>query len=149
VVEIRLAVTGDVSAVRAVVVAAYEGYVPRIGVVPAPMTADYDGAIRRECVWVAQDDGPIVGVLVLVPYPDHLLLENIAVTPAAQGQGIGNQLLAFTEGVARRQGLDEVRLYTNVAMVDNIAYYTRHGYEETHRDEHDGFRRVFMRKRLS
>jgi hypothetical protein len=31
-------------------------------------------------------------------------------------------------------------------MTENLAYYARHGYVETHRAEHDGFRRVFFRK---
>ncbi len=33
-------------------------------------------------------------------------------------------------------------------MTENLAYYPRHGYAETHRAEQDGFRRVFFRKRL-
>ena len=47
---------------------------------------------------------------------------------------------------ARGLGLGEVRLYTNEAMTENIAYYTRHGYAEIRRHEQDGFRRVFFRK---
>ena len=54
--------------------------------------------------------------------------------------------LALAEEHARGLGLAEVRLYTNEAMTENIAYYTRHGYGETHRQEQDGFRRVFFRK---
>lgn len=110
------------------------------------MDADYDEAVRRGSVWVATDDGSVVGVLVLIPRPDHLLLENIAVTPTAQGRGIGNQLLAFAEDIARRRGLDEIRLYTHETMIENLAYYARHGYTETHRAQQDGFHRVFLSK---
>ena len=35
---------------------------------------------------------------------------------------------------------------TNEAMTENLAYYARHGYVETHRAEQDGFQRVFFRK---
>jgi hypothetical protein len=31
-------------------------------------------------------------------------------------------------------------------MTENLAYYPRHGYAETHRAEQDGFSRVFFRK---
>jgi hypothetical protein len=32
--------------------------------------------------------------------------------------------------------------YTNEAMTENLAYYARHGYAETHRAEHNGFHRA-------
>jgi len=60
---------------------AYAHYVPRIGREPAPMTADYDQVITRGQAWVAEQRGQLVGLLVLVPADDHLLLENIAVAP--------------------------------------------------------------------
>jgi ribosomal protein S18 acetylase RimI-like enzyme len=78
-----------------------------------------------------------------------LLLENVAVLPTAQGRGIGSRLLALAEDQARGLRLCEIRLYTNEAMTENLAYYTRRGYAETHRAEQDGFRRVFFRKQLA
>jgi hypothetical protein len=33
-------------------------------------------------------------------------------------------------------------------MTENLAYYPRHGYAETHRAEKDGFSRVFFRKTI-
>jgi ribosomal protein S18 acetylase RimI-like enzyme len=127
---------------------AYRSYVPRIGREPAPMTADYARAVRDGLTWVAEADGEIVGLLVLVVYPDHLLLENVAVLPSAQGRGVGALLLVLAEDEARARGLDEIRLYTNEAMTENLAYYPRRGYTQTHRAEQDGFRRVFFRKRI-
>jgi GNAT superfamily N-acetyltransferase len=146
--ELRKAEPADVAEVRAVAAAAYESYVARIGRPPAPMTADYAGAVERGEVWVAVADGAIAGLLVLVPATDHLLLENVAVRPAAQGTGVGSRLLALAEDQARRLGLTEIRLYTNVKMTENLAYYPRHGYVETHRGEGDGFSRVYFAKRL-
>ena len=145
-VELRAAVAEDVPALRALASAAYQGYVPRMGRRPAPMTADYARAVGDGQVWVAVADGVPVGLAVLVVRADHLLLENLAVSPSMQGQGIGGRLLAFAEDHARRQGLGEVRLYTNEAMTENLAYYPRHGYVETHRAEQGGFRRVFFSK---
>ena len=83
----------------------------------------------------------------LVLKPDFLLLENIAVLPSRPGRGIGARLLALAEEQARALGRDEIRLYTNEAMTENLTYYPRHGYTETHRAEQDGFRRVFFSKR--
>jgi GNAT superfamily N-acetyltransferase len=71
------------------------------GVRPRPMTADYAAHVRDDEVWVADDEGEIQGFLVLVPRGDHLLLDNVAVDPSAQGRGIGAALLALAEERAR------------------------------------------------
>jgi GNAT superfamily N-acetyltransferase len=150
--SLRPAVTADVPALEALAVAAYEKYVPRVDQLPAPMTADYDLHVRSGHVWVVVDTDAVgdcdavVGLAVLLPREDHLLLDNVAVLPAMQGQGIGNRLLALAEDEARRRGLTEVRLYTNVTMTENLAYYPKRGYVETHRAQQHGFHRVFFRK---
>jgi GNAT superfamily N-acetyltransferase len=147
-VDIRPATPADVPAIRELVVAAYRHYVPRIGREPAPMTADYAAVVAAGSAWVAEADGRLAGLVVLVPGPDHLLLENVAVDPARQGIGVGSALLRFADGRARALGLPAVNLYTNALMTENIAYYPRHGYVETHRSEEHGFHRVFFTKRL-
>lgn len=143
---VRAATAWDVAALHAVAEAAYQGYVARIGRPPAPMTADYAAAVARGTAWVATRDDTVVGLLVLLPRLDHLLLENVAVLPAEQGRGTGSRLLAFAEEQARQLGLPEIRLYTNEAMTENLAYYPRRGYTETHRARDEGFSRVFFRK---
>jgi GNAT superfamily N-acetyltransferase len=148
VLSVRRADASDVAALRVVATEAYRGYVARIGRRPAPMTADYAEAVRGGLAWAAVRDGEVVGLLVLAVKPDHLLLENVAVLPSAQGCGIGARLLALAEDQARELGRGEIRLYTNEAMTENLVYYPKHGYAETHRAEQDGFRRVFFRKRL-
>ncbi len=146
--SVRRAEAPDAAALSAVAAAAYQDYVPRIGHPPAPMTADYAAAVRAGLTWAAVEDGEIVGLLVLVLKQDYLLLENIAVLPSAQRRGVGARLLALAEEKARALGRGEIRLYTNEAMTENLAFYPRHGYTETHRAEQDGFRRVFFSKRL-
>lgn len=41
---------------------------------------------------------------------------------------------------------DRARLYTNEAMTENLAFYQRQGYIETHRGVQDGYHRVFLVK---
>ena len=148
VIAIRRAAEADAPALAKIAVAAYQHYVPRIGRPPAPMTADYPAAVRRGQAWVAAAGGELAGFIILIPRPGYLLLDNVAVLPAAQGQGIGARLLALAEDRARALHLPEIRLYTNAAMTENLAYYPRHGYTETNRADQDGFHRVFFRKRL-
>jgi len=149
VITVRPAREAEAVTLRQVAAAAYQHYVPRIGRAPAPMTADYSAAVRRGQAWVAVEDGHVAGFVILLAEPGYLLLENVAVLPSAQGRGIGARLLAFAEEHARASRLPEIRLYTNEAMTENLAYYPRHGYTETHRRQQDGFQRVFFRKRLS
>jgi GNAT superfamily N-acetyltransferase len=141
VVMIRRAGPGDVDELGAIAAAAYQKYVPRIGKAPAPMTADYTQAVRDRQAWAALEDGQIVGFAIIIAQPGYLLLDNVAVLPAAQGRGIGTRLLALAEEQARGLGLREIRLYTNEAMTENLTYYPRHGYAQTHRAEQDGFNR--------
>lgn len=144
--ELRRATPADVDAVRAVTTAAFEKYVPRLGGRPAPMDADHAAAVAAGRVWVAEDDGSILGYATLEQQPDHLLLDIVAVSPAAQGRGVGGRLLTLTEERARELELPEIRLCTSDVMTENIAYYPRRGYTETHRGEEAGFKRVFFRK---
>ncbi|WP_018000439.1 GNAT family N-acetyltransferase [Paracoccus sp. N5] len=145
--EIRPAGPGDVAPAARIVAAAYAGYVAMNGLVPGPMRDDYAARQREGVLWVL-DDGAVRGVLVLIAGADHLLLDNVAVDPAAQGMGYGRLLMDFAESHARRAGLPVVRLYTQEIMARNIAIYAARGYAETHRATELGLRRVYMEKRL-
>jgi N-acetylglutamate synthase-like GNAT family acetyltransferase len=145
---LRDATPADREAIERLVEAAYGMYVERIGRRPAPMDADYAGLIGAGRVTVAERDGDVMGAIVLLPMADHLLVENVAVDPAAQRAGIGRRLMAHAEDEARALGLSELRLYTNEHMVENMAWYPRLGYRETERRSESGFARVFFAKRL-
>ena len=145
--QLRPALSADLPCIERIVHAAYARYIPRIGKPPGPMGDDYAARIGAGCVWVAGD--PVLGLLVLLDAPGHLLLDNVAVDPDAQGRGIGRMLIAFAEAEARRRGCAQIRLYTHQLMTENIALYARTGWEETGRGEEDGFARVLFRKRLT
>jgi N-acetylglutamate synthase-like GNAT family acetyltransferase len=144
---IRPASRGDVGALTELARKAYAHYTERMGKEPAPMKADYQTLVDTGGVWVAERDDVLVGLLVLKFESDHVLLDNVAVSPEAQGGGIGGRLLDFTDEQAREHGVSEVRLYTNEAMTENLAYYASRGFVETHRATDHGYRRVFFTKR--
>ena len=135
-------------AVEHIVRSAYTPYIERIGRQPDPMLDDYAALIDSRRVHVLVEDGSVVGVLVLVPEKKSMLLDNVAVSPAAQGRDHGGKLIAFAEQAATDAGYDAIRLYTNEAMTENLALYARLGFSETHRLEEKELRRVYMRKRL-
>ncbi|WP_130289748.1 GNAT family N-acetyltransferase [Pseudonocardia sediminis] len=147
-VTIRPAEPADVDRARRLAHDAYRHYTERIGRPPAPMEADYAAVVDAGTMWVAEDDGRMVGFIVLLDTDDHLLLDNVAVDPLAQGRGVGARLLALAEEQAVARGHDRIELYTNEAMTENLDYYPRKGYVETRRAEQDGYRRVFFAKSL-
>jgi ribosomal protein S18 acetylase RimI-like enzyme len=146
--RIRAATAADVPAIADVVDQAYGHYVARMGKPPGPMLDDYAARVLEGVVWVLEEGAVIAGIIVLLPAMDYLLLDNIAVSPARQGSGLGRRLLAFTEAEALRLGYTEIRLYTHQTMVENQRLYASIGYEETGRGTEAGYDRVFMRKQL-
>jgi ribosomal protein S18 acetylase RimI-like enzyme len=146
--RIRAATLADVPAIGEIVERAYRHYIPRIGKPPGPMLDDYAARVAEGAVWVIEEGSGIAGILVLLPKPDYLLLDNIAVDPVRQGAGLGRRLLAFAEAEAMRCGYREIRLYTHQTMTENQRLYAAIGYEETGRGTEAGYERVFMRKPL-
>ena len=121
----------DAAAVQEISAAAYiPVYQTLIGVVPKPAHEDYAVRIERGEVWLLEEGNGLPGVVVLEPTTDHLMVYSIAVHPRHQGKGHGKLLLAFAEQRAAATGLSEVRLYTNVRMKRNLAFYRSCGYAE-------------------
>ncbi len=141
----------EAPALAALVADAYGHYVARIGRAPGPMLDDYALRIAAGQAHIAEDAaGTLLGLIVLEPCDDGaLLLDNIAVRPAAQGLGVGRALMLFAEAEARRRGATCLRLYTHERMVENIALYARVGFVETGRVTEQGFARVYMEKPLA
>src|SRR3954451_6820934 len=144
--EIRPAVEADVPTVKALTDAAYRHYIERIGRVPQPMERDHAANVAAGQVFVTGD--PVTGLVVIEERDDHLYLDNLAVHPDAQGQGVGRRLLDFVEARARELGLPEVRLYTHAMMWENQQIYPKFGYEVVERRVDGPYDRVHYRKRL-
>ena len=145
----RTATAADAPAISLLVDAAYRHYVERIGFPPRPMQDDYTQVIRKAQVTVAEDDAAIIGVIVLGVDAEGFFIDNVAVHPSYRGRGVGKRLLEFAEAEARRAGFDSIYLYTHEKMTENIALYSRIGYEEYDRRRQDGFSLVYMRKPLA
>jgi ribosomal protein S18 acetylase RimI-like enzyme len=126
--EMRQATAADAGAIRDLTRQAYAKWVPLIGREPKPMTADYDQAVGKHRFDLLYVDGTLAALIETIHEADHLLVENVAVSPDFQGRGLGRKLMAHAEVLARELGFDEIRLYTNQRFVENIALYGRLGY---------------------
>lgn len=148
-VEIRRARPDDATAMQACVHAAYAHYVERLGKPPGPMLDDYARVAREQLAFVACDGSHrACGVLVLVESVSGMLLDNVAVSPERQGEGLGARLMRHAELCTAQRGWPHLDLYTHALMVENIALYTRMGYALLRRVTEKGYDRVYMRKPL-
>src|SRR5262245_3569060 len=102
-IEIRRARAADAEAMKSCVEAAYRIYVTRMGRLPGPMLEDYVSVIEQHMAFVAELENEIVGILVLIQTESGMLLDNIAVHPAHQGQGLGRRLLGLAESESRER----------------------------------------------
>ena len=102
----------------------------RRAVLRTPLGLDFTpGQLAAESTdthFVAFDADRLVGAVVMTPYSaDTVKLRQMAVSPDAQGAGVGAALLAAFEGHARAAGLTGVTL---AARISAQGFYERNGY---------------------
>lgn len=110
------------------------------------MDADFDRHLREDTVLVAECDAGPVGYAVAVESHGNAVLDNIAVAVSRQGQGIGRALIGAVEEHFRLLGWRRYTPYTNEAMHENVAYYSKLGFRETRRAVEAGFRRIYFER---
>jgi ribosomal protein S18 acetylase RimI-like enzyme len=147
--EIRRAGQADAADVRELVRSAYAKWIPVLGREPVPMAADYDRAVCENMVDLLFVGAQLVALIETVNAADHLLIENVAVSPAFQGRGYGRLMLDHAERLAASLGLPELRLYTNKLFAANIEVYRRLGYVIYREEPFKGGYLVHMSKRLA
>jgi GNAT superfamily N-acetyltransferase len=95
-------------------------YLPRLHT-PAELEAFMTKHVREDDVWVWEEDGAILGFMVL--RPDELFL--LYLEPSATGRGIGTRLLEH----AKRERPDGFTLWTFQQNEGARRFYERHGLE--------------------
>jgi ribosomal protein S18 acetylase RimI-like enzyme len=146
---VRRATADDAARVGAIARAAYTKYISRIGRELPPMLADFAAEIAADHVMVVETEGAIDGYMIAWREMDVYFIDNIAVDPMRQGEGLGRQLIDHAIREAKHHRSSAIRLYTNAAMTENLSMYTHMGFVETHRATEKGFHRVHMRLTLS
>ncbi|MEK5442369.1 GNAT family N-acetyltransferase [Fredinandcohnia sp. FSL W7-1320] len=83
---------------------------------------------RGEC-YVAESDGQIIGVYVLLPTrPETVELVNIAVIKTRHGKGLGKQLVIDAINVAKSKGYRTIEVGTGNSSIGQIALYQKCGF---------------------
>ncbi|WP_107841397.1 GNAT family N-acetyltransferase [Metasolibacillus meyeri] len=85
--------------------------------------------VQRGLCYVAERDGQIVGVYVLLPTRPHTVeLVNVAVDENWQGQGIGKQLVLHAIASAKAAQYKTIQLGTGNSSIDQLALYQKCGF---------------------
>ena len=82
-------------------------------------------------IFFAQQDDQIIGTVALMKMEDGIYeLSKMAVTPAAQGQKIGQQLMSHTLDFAKKEGWKKLVIYSNRKLKNAIYIYKKFGFRE-------------------
>jgi len=107
---------------------------------------------RDEIGLAAEVDERLLGCAFLRPEPDFLYVGKLAVSPEAQGSGIGSRFLAEAEAIARKLGKPALRLETRIELTGNHRRFGAWGFVKTAEKSHAGYHRITfieMQKRLA
>jgi N-acetylglutamate synthase-like GNAT family acetyltransferase len=88
-------------------------------------------------IWIALQDGKIVGTVSAVAKGEALYIRGMAVDPVMRGSGIGNALLKCVEKFATQGGFKSLFLSTTPFLSSAIRLYERCGFHRSHDGPHD------------
>ena len=145
---IRKADINDLKSIEEIIAKSYSVYIERMEKPPAPMLEDYKTLIDDQSIYVLEKETQVIGVLVLLENRGTMILDNIAVHPGYQSKGYGRKLMSFAEETAKQLGYNEIILYTNMVMAENLEIYRHLGWTEYDRKTENGYNRVYMKKIL-
>jgi predicted N-acetyltransferase YhbS len=139
---LREATDDDVSAIVAVLMAAFEEYRDRLD----PPSGAHGESVEKvqeimqtARVVLAQAGDQIAGCVFYAPVDNHLDLFRLAVLPPYRQRGVGRALVQYVESRALAIGLPHVQLGVRVALPGNRAYYERMGYRFLEARTHKGY----------
>jgi len=99
------------------------------------MDIDYSEEIKNYPCWVAEQNGIVIGGLIMMFEERHAQIANIAVHPDYQGLGLGRGIMEFAEEKAKEKKYSRLELATHILLTENISLYCHLGWTESGRDE--------------
>lgn len=94
------------------------------------------------CYIACDENGTLLGCIFCKPEHTTLYIGKLAVSPLAQGKGIGAALCGVAEQRAKELGLKALRLQTRIELVGNHTTFGRWGFVKTAERSHAGYERI-------
>jgi ribosomal protein S18 acetylase RimI-like enzyme len=90
-------------------------------------------------VWVAEDEGQIVGAVSAAPKGEGLYVRSMAVLPSHHGRGLGHILLDVTQQFASSKNMPYMFLSTTPFLARAIKLYEQFGFNKNNDEPHELF----------
>ena len=113
----------------------------------AGIYGSYDGMPGPKEMWVAEQDGNIVGSIFVAPsegLEGSAQLRMLYVEPAARGQGVGTALVAQAVSFARTNNYQRMRLWTHTIQESARRLYAAAGFKIVETIPEDNFGREMI-----
>ena len=133
--EVRLARSGDEETVSRLLREAFEPFRDRYtpgGFADTVATAQViRERLETGTIWLAFNGDEPIGTVTALPEPERIYIRSMAVTPRAQGRGVGQELLDVLEADARARGFRKLYLYTTFVLPGAQPLYEKNGFRVT------------------
>lgn len=133
----------DAAAIAAVLNKAFREYEPYYTAAgfaaTSPTSNQLQNRMKEGPVWVALQNGLIVGTAAAVPQGEKLYIRGMAVLPEAGGQKVGQLLLTEVESYAAAHGFESLFLSTTPFLNRAIRLYENFGFHRSREGEDDLF----------
>ncbi len=153
--DVRFAGPGDEETVAGLILEAFEPYRDEYTPGAFEFTTAKADEIRDRFdegeVWLAYDGEWAVGTVSGLPEEAGYYVRSMAVSPKAQGRGIGKRLMQVLESHARKSGVSRIFLYTTFVLPAAKPMYEKLGFtvvRETAPEEWFDMGGVEMEKKL-
>jgi len=141
--QLRLATPADGEAIASVLSKSFAEYEPLYtaeGFTATVLNPErVEARMNEGPVWVAIDEGVVVGTVSVVVKAEGLYIRGMAVDPAARGKSIGRKLLDTAEAFAMRNNCDRLFLSTTPFLDRAIKLYEHYGFRRSDEGPDDLF----------
>ncbi len=101
-------------------------------------------------IFFVKENKEIIGTVALMKIEDAVFeLTKMAVTPAAQGKKIGQQLMEHTISYAKNKGWQKLIIYSNRKLENAIYIYKKYGFIEIPIEENNPYSRGDIKMELN
>ncbi len=141
--QIRRAVPNDASSIASVLRRSFieyeSSYTPEAFAATISTPEQIRQRINEGPIWIALQDGKVVGTVSAVAKGEALYIRGMAVDPMVRGGGTGGALLNCAEEFAVQGGFKSLFLSTTPFLLSAIRLYERYGFCRNNDGPHDLF----------
>lgn len=91
---------------------------------------EYNTAQQQTMIWVAEQQGEVVGTITTTIYEDELNITALAVEQTMRGQGIGSYIIALAKDEACKENVATITLDVESENEQAWSFYMKNGFEK-------------------